>query len=92
MIGGSYIPKIVKLHTVDAGKRNIIPAIAFVMNRSHENYAGKLDPKVMAKVIASAEGPLGKCRDYLFNTVDHLDDLGLSDKKLSELTRLVRAY
>jgi cation transport protein ChaC len=92
MIGGSYVPKIVKLHTVDARKRNIIPAIAFVMNRSHENYAGKLDPKVIAKVIASAEGPLGKCRDYLFNTVNHLDDLGLSDKKLSELTRLVQAY
>jgi cation transport protein ChaC len=44
----------------------------------------------MAKVIALAEGPLGKCRDYLFNTVSHLDDLGLSDKKLSKLAKLVR--
>ena len=91
MIGGSYIPKIVKLHTVDGTKRNIISAIAFVMNRSHENYAGKLDPEVMAEVIASAEGPLGKCRDYLFNTVNHLNNLGLFDKKLSELAELVRA-
>ena len=91
MIGGSYVPKIVKLHTVDGGKRDVISAIAFVMNRSHENYTGKLDPKIMAKVIASAEGPLGKCRDYLFNTVKHLDDLGLSDKKLSELLKLVQA-
>ena len=90
MIGGSYVPKIVKLHTVDGGKRDVISAIAFVMNRSHENYTGKLDPKIMAKVIASAEGPLGKCRDYLFNTVKHLDDLGLSDKKLSELLKLVQ--
>jgi len=90
MIGGSYIPKIVKLHTVDGTKRNIVSAIAFVMNRSHENYAGKLDPEVMAGVIASAEGPLGKCRDYLFNTVNHLNNLGLFDKKLSELAELVR--
>ena len=48
MIGGSYVPKIVKLHTVDGGKRDVISAIAFVMNRSHENYTGKLDPKIMA--------------------------------------------
>ena len=89
MIGGSYIPKIVKLHTVNGEKINIISAIAFTMNRSHENYAGKLDPKIIAKVIGTAEGPLGKCRDYLFNTVNHLDDLSLSDKKLSELAKLV---
>ena len=90
MIGGSYIPKVVKLHTVNGKKREIVSAIAFTMNRSHENYTGKLDPKVMAKVIGSAEGPFGKCRDYLFNTVNHLDNLGLSDKKLSELVKLVR--
>ena len=90
MIGGSYVPKIVKLHTVNGGKKDVVSAIAFAMNRFHENYVGKLDPQTMAKVIALAEGPLGKCRDYLFNTVSHLDELGLSDKKLSKLAKLVR--
>ena len=90
MIGGSYLPKVVNLHTINGKKRDIVPAIAFVMNRNHHNYVKKLDPRTMAKVIASAEGPLGKCRDYLFYTVTHLDDLGLSDAKLSKLSKNVR--
>ena len=90
MVGGSYVPKIVTLHTINGEKRDVVSAIAFVMNRSHDNYIRRLDPRTMAKVIASAEGPLGKCRDYLFNTVAHLDDLGLSDKKLTRLTKIVR--
>jgi len=89
MIGGSYIPKIVKLHIKKEKKMVTVFAIAFVMNREHENYTGKLDPEHVAGVIASAEGPLGKCRDYLFNTVAHLDDLGLSDQKLSRLAKRV---
>ncbi len=86
MIGGSYVPKIVRLQTEKAP----IQAIAFVMNRAHENYAGKLDPELVAKTIAGATGPLGKCEDYLFNTVSHLDELGLTDHKLSRLARMVK--
>jgi cation transport protein ChaC len=91
MIGGSYLPKVVNLHTINGKKIDVVSAIAFIMNRDHDNYVRKLDPKTMAKVIASAEGPLGKCRDYLFNTVTHLDDLGLSDEKLSKLSKNVRS-
>jgi len=91
MIGGSYLPKVVNLHTINGKKIDLVSAIAFIMNRDHDNYVRKLDPKTMAKVIASAEGPLGKCRDYLFNTVTHLDDLGLSDEKLSKLSKNVRS-
>jgi cation transport protein ChaC len=92
MIGGSYVPKIVKLHIENEDKKvSSIYAIAFVMNRTHENYTGKLAPKIMAEAIAKAEGPLGKCADYLFNTVIHLDKLGLTDHKLSKLMQLVQA-
>ena len=90
MIGGSYLPKVVSLHTINGKKKDVVSAIAFVMNREHDNYVRKLDLRTMAKVIASAEGSLGKCRDYLFNTVKHLDDMGLSDNKLSKLSKNVR--
>ena len=91
MIGGSYVPKIVKLSTSKGSQTESVSAIAFVMNRAHENYAGKLASGIVAEAIAGAEGPLGKCEDYLFNTVSHLDELGLSDHKLSKLARLVQA-
>lgn len=90
MIGGSYVPKIINLHVNRNNSEEIVPAVAFIMNRKHENYAGKLDIESMARVIAIAEGPLGKCRDYLFNTVEHLEKLGLNDQKLSDLARKVR--
>ena len=90
MIGGSYIPKIVNLHINSKNIRKKIPAIAFTMNREHENYAGKLDMESIAHVIAIAEGPLGKCRDYLFNTVEHLEKMSMSDQNLSDLAQKVR--
>jgi cation transport protein ChaC len=45
----------------------------------------------MAEAIARAVGPLGKCEDYLFNTVAHLDELGLTDHRMSKLAGMVRA-
>jgi cation transport protein ChaC len=91
MIGGSYVPKVVNLHINNKQKKVSVLAIAFVMNRAHENYAGKIALETMAEAIAVAEGPLGKCSDYLFNTVMHLEKLGLTDRRLAELARRVRS-
>ena len=51
-------------------------------------YSSTVEEEV--KAIYGAEGPLGKCEDYLFNTVKHLDELGLSDNKLSSLAKLIK--
>jgi cation transport protein ChaC len=91
MISGSYVPKVVKLRTEKETGYESVKAIAFIMNRTHESYAGKLAPETVANTIAHAEGPLGKCADYLFNTVTHLNELGLDDYKLSKLAYMVQA-
>ena len=90
MIGGSYAPRVVKLQFIENNKIENVDAIAFIMNRDHENYTGKLTVEEEVKAIYGAEGPLGKCEDYLFNTVKHLDELGLSDNKLSSLAKLIK--
>ena len=90
MIGGSYVPRVVKLQFIENNKIENVDAIAFIMNRDHENYTGKLTVEEEVKAIYGAEGPLGKCEDYLFNTVKHLDELGLSDNKLSSLAKLIK--
>ncbi|MEX2453443.1 MAG: hypothetical protein WD470_02000 [Rhodospirillaceae bacterium] len=45
----------------------------------------------MARHIAQGCGHLGPCQDYLFNTTEHLDALGIHDSRLHTLCRLVKA-
>ena len=66
-----------------------VTAQTFVVNRAHPQYAGKLDPEVAAVLIAQGVGVRGRCRDYVANTVAHLDALGLPDGPLHHLMALV---
>ena len=86
MIGGAYTPRVVPIRTPAGAVR----AVTFVINRRHERYAGRLPLERMAQSIATAHGHLGRCCDYLFNTVTHLDELGITDGPLHDLERLVR--
>jgi glutathione-specific gamma-glutamylcyclotransferase len=85
MLSGAYLPRWVEVHTA-VGR---LPAIAFVIDPSHERYARALDEAAVAETIATAAGFLGPCADYLVNTVDHLAELGIHDRPLERLRRLV---
>ena len=52
---------------------------------------GGLDLDAQAEVIARARGPRGPNADYLLNTVDSLEALGLHDPDLVRLADLVRS-
>ncbi len=86
MIAGSYRPVWTTFHN----DGDPVRAIAFVMDRTHERYTGKLADEEIVENIARAQGPIGRCADYLFNTVDHLGELGISDNRLIYLASQVR--
>jgi len=86
MISGAYVPLVLDIKTDDG----TIKAISFVINQKHERYAGKLDRETISQAIAHAEGPIGRCRDYLFSTVEHMDELGIGDGAMHDLERRVR--
>lgn len=88
MISGAYLPRLLSVRT-DQG---MIKAIAFVMDRNSQKYAGHLAIEEVADVVACAEGPLGGCWEYLFQTVDKLAEFELRDGHLDQLADLVRAY
>lgn len=69
-----------------------VRAITFVANRDHERYAGSLGEETMVRALAVGEGHLGRARDYLHNTVLHLDELGIADGPLHQLLEAVDAY
>ena len=65
-------------------------AIAFVINRAHNRYAGMLDDETVIQTIADAKGTLGSCSDYLYETVLQLENLGMPDRHLASIARHVR--
>ncbi len=66
-----------------------IPAIAFTASAAVPSYQGKLPLPEVAKILARAAGHWGTGAEYLFNTVNHLEQLGIRDENLWELQKLV---
>jgi len=87
MLTGSYRARLV---TVDCGDRRV-RAIAFIANRAHPTYAGRIAAAEAARHIACAEGRLGTCREYLYNTIERMRELGIRDHGLERLARQVRS-
>ena len=65
------------------------PALAYVVDRGHEQYCGGLSPEAQARIIAQARGGRGSNRDYLFSTAAHLTELGIADPDLDWLVARV---
>jgi cation transport protein ChaC len=66
-------------------------AFALTVRRGHSDYAGHLPLDEAARIIATAAGRRGTCREYLGGTLRHLDELGLMDKPLRRLGARVEA-
>lgn len=87
MVYRVYLPRLLTVHSGDRR----IPCRTFVANPRHEQYAGRPAVEAAAAMILAANGRSGANRDYLDNTVRHLDELGLRDGALHRLQRLVAA-
>ena len=70
----------------DAGP---VHAVTFVANRRHPRYAGRLDEAMVARHLATATGSLGSCATYLAETLGALQALGLRDRALERLQRMM---
>ncbi|MDS9468155.1 gamma-glutamylcyclotransferase [Paracoccus sp. MBLB3053] len=68
----------------------LVEALAYVIRRDHDQYMGGLDLAEQADIIARASGGRGPNAEYLFNTADHLQQMGVDDRDLHDLTRHVR--
>jgi cation transport protein ChaC len=85
MLTGAYLPR--WLPTEINGER--VFALAFVMNRAHEAYAGRLPDERVVGCLREAEGLYGPAREYLQRTLLGLASNGLQDPYLDRLwTRL----
>ncbi|MEX6506109.1 gamma-glutamylcyclotransferase [Jiella sp. M17.18] len=75
----------VPVHTAE-GK---IRALTFWAGPTGDRIASKLPLDEVAHILARACGHAGSCAEYLFNTVQHLEQFGIRDRNLWRLQQLV---
>jgi len=68
-----------------------VHVVVFVARQDHVQYAGGLELERTAFHISYARGRRGPCRDYLVDTLNNLDLLGVRDRRLEQLLQLVEA-
>ncbi|MXQ14160.1 gamma-glutamylcyclotransferase [Microvirga makkahensis] len=90
MVTGSYVPRWVKLHGPDVPFGT--SGIAFTINRNARNYVRPTSEAETARVIATACGALGSCRDYLFDTIHGLEGFGIRDHHLNRIAHRVAEH
>ncbi len=64
-------------------------AVSYVVDRGHAQYAANLDEAHAAGIVSGAVGEAGPNEEYVLNTVEHLRALGIRDRWLEEVGRLV---
>lgn len=87
LISSAYVEHQValQLHGADP-----VQALAYVIDADHVQYCAGLALEEQAQIIATAVGGRGPNTEYLFNTVEHLDSLGIQDADLQWLATRVR--
>jgi cation transport protein ChaC len=66
-----------------------VEAYTFVADPKHRLFAGNLGIERSAEIIMEAKGIAGLNRDYLINTVRHLERQGFADDSLHPLLKRV---
>jgi len=86
LINYPYISRFLPVDArVGGGETREITAYCFVADSSHRDYAGQLPTPDAADLIMQASGVAGLNRDYLMNTVRHLQESGLVEDHLQSL-------
>ncbi|MEW2911235.1 gamma-glutamylcyclotransferase [Leisingera sp. JC11] len=75
---------------VELGDGSSVTAVTYVIDPHHVQYCGGLSLEEQAQIIAHAVGGRGPNTEYLYNTAEHLAEIGLHDSDLDWLAGRVR--
>lgn len=88
-ISGVYRETIRRVNLRDAARTNA-PAVAYVANRAHPQYARGLGLEDQLHLVRRSHGQSGPNRDYVLATVDALAAMGIVDSGLSWIAQRLR--
>ena len=86
LVTSVYLERVLDIR-LDGGE--MVQAVAYIVDRQHQQYAGGLDAAHAASVVRGAIGQSGNNEDYVVSTVEHLKALGIRDHWLEEVARQV---
>jgi len=66
-----------------------VDALAFLVDERHEQFAGSLTLEQQLAMVRVGVGKSGRNVDYVLNTVRHLEQLGIHDRQLLALCRMI---
>ncbi|MGA9442776.1 MAG: gamma-glutamylcyclotransferase [Methyloceanibacter sp.] len=72
------------------GTGQTVTALTFVADPHHPQYAGLLDLEAQLRIVRAGRGQAGANIDYVLNTVEHLEALGMHDALLFTLAERLR--
>ena len=88
MLNNSYCPRWLQVRT----EKGTVRALAFTIRHDSPSFAPKMSDEKTAQYIARAEGFVGPCKEYLFETTQALRQEGMPDAMMDRLTALVKNY
>jgi glutathione-specific gamma-glutamylcyclotransferase len=83
-----YLERVAPI-TLECGDR--APAVFYVADRLHQQYAGRLDREAMLAYVRAGKGRSGDNAEYVLETHDHLQAMGVRDRDLEWLSMRLRA-
>jgi cation transport protein ChaC len=66
-----------------------VEALCYTVDRSHPQYAGRLDETAAAAIVRDGVGVSGRNADYVLSTVSHLAALGIRDHLMERVAALL---
>lgn len=69
----------------------VVPALAFMVDETHVQYAGRLDVLEQARLVRRSRGESGANPEYVLETARHLAALGIRDRAIDELVAVLNA-
>jgi len=70
--------------------RSRVSALAYVVDRGHVQYAGRLSLREQLRYVQQGHGRSGNNRDYVLETVRSIEAQGFRDSQLHQLARMLR--
>jgi len=85
-----YKPTWIEAQCVETKKS--FKMLTFVVDKANHRFVNNLSIKDIVRTIATAQGPLGRNCDYLFQLSEKMHELGFEEPELEDLVCRVKAF